>query len=233
MISTQSSRSQRQPATMPGQPLPPESDPAARQHGRVHRPRPWTTELSHAILFSLLTMILLGGLYPLFVWGIGRTLFPAEVEGSLLYRPDGTILGSKLIAQPFAGAGYFRPRPSAVDYNAASTGGSNYGPSNPDHLDAVRGRLEAIVAADQVPAERVPSEMVTASGAGLDPHIPPAAAEIQLARVAGARGVAPQRVREIVLSHTEPPFLGLFGRERINVLALNLALDLAFGQPEK
>jgi K+-transporting ATPase ATPase C chain len=116
-----------------------------------------------------------------------------------------------------------------VDYNAASTGGSNYGPSNPDHLKAVRERLDAIVAQEKVTANQVPSEMVTASGAGMDPHIPPAAAELQAARVAAARGVAVDRVRELIPAHTEQPTFGFLGRARVNVLELNLALDEALG----
>jgi K+-transporting ATPase ATPase C chain len=114
-----------------------------------------------------------------------------------------------------------------VDYNAASTGGTNYGPSNPDHLKAVKERLDAVVAAEGVSAADVPSEMVTASGGGLDPHIPPKAAEIQVARVAQARHVDAAKIRELVRSHTDGPVLGVFGRARVNVLELNLALDEA------
>jgi K+-transporting ATPase ATPase C chain len=116
-----------------------------------------------------------------------------------------------------------------VDYNAASTGGSNYGPSNPDHLKAVRERLEAFEEREGVSAGRVPSEMVTAGGGGLDPHIPPSAAELQVARIARARNVDPARVRDLVRAHTQGPALGVFGRERVNVLEVNLALDEAFG----
>jgi K+-transporting ATPase ATPase C chain len=130
-----------------------------------------------------------------------------------------------LIAQKFTRPEYFHPRPSGVDYNAASTGGTNYGPSNPDHLKAVQERLEAITAEEKVSASQVPSEMVTASGGGMDPHIPPAAAELQVARIAAARGVPPERVRELIRAHTEPPTLGFLGRARVNVLELNLALD--------
>jgi K+-transporting ATPase ATPase C chain len=178
-------------------------------------------------------MVLLGGGYNVVVWGIGRVVFPAQAEGSLIRRADGTVVGSRLIAQKFTRPAYFHPRPSGVDYNAASTGGTNYGPSNPDHLKAVRERLDAIVAEDKVAPGQVPSEMVTASGAGMDPHIPPAAAEMQAARVAAARGVAVDRVRELVRSHTEPPTFGLFGRARVNVLELNLALDEQLGKQQE
>jgi K+-transporting ATPase ATPase C chain len=184
-------------------------------------------ELKQAALFTLVTMVLLGGAYHVFLWGIGRTLFAAQAEGSLIRQSDGTIVGSRLIAQKFERPEYFRPRPSAVDYNAASAGGTNYGPSTADHLTAVQQRLDAITKDEGVAAGQVPSEMVTASGAGMDPHIPPAAAELQAARVASARGVPVERMRELIRAHTEPPTLGFLGRARVNVLELNLALDAA------
>jgi K+-transporting ATPase ATPase C chain len=162
------------------------------------------------------------------VWGIGQAVFPSQAEGSLIRRADGAVVGSRLIAQKFTRPEYFRPRPSGVDYNAASTGGTNYGPSNPDHLKAVRERLDAIIAEEKVTAAQVPSEMVTASGAGMDPHIPPAAADLQARRVAAARGATVDRIRDLIRSHTERPTLGLLGRSRVNVLELNLALDETF-----
>jgi potassium-transporting ATPase KdpC subunit len=182
-------------------------------------------ELRQAILFTVATMLLLGGGYNLLLWGIGRAAFSAKADGSLITRADGTVVGSRLIAQKFTKPEYFHPRPSGVDYNAASTGGTNYGPSNPDHLKAVQKRLDAIVKEDRVSPGQVPSEMVTASGAGLDPHIPPAAAELQARRVASARGIAIERVRELIRDHTEQPTFGFLGRARVNVLELNLALD--------
>jgi K+-transporting ATPase ATPase C chain len=188
-------------------------------------------ELKQGLWFTIVTMVLLGGGYHAVLWGVGRVVFPAQAEGSLIRRADGTIAGSRLIAQKFTRAEYFQPRPSGVDYNAASTGGTNYGPSNPDHLEAVRARLDAIVAQESTTRADVPSEMVTASGGGLDPHIPPAAAALQSARVAAARGVRIERVREVVAAHTEGPTLGFLGRARVNVLELNLALDEALGAP--
>jgi len=188
-------------------------------------------EVRQAVLFTAVTMVLLGGGYHVVLWGVGRLAFPAQAEGSLVRRADGTVAGSRLIAQQFTRPAYFHPRPSATDYNAASTGGSNFGPSNPDHLTAVRKRLDAVVTREGVTAREVPSEMVTASGAGLDPHIPPAAAAIQAPRVAAARRADPERLLELVRAHTEPPVLGFLGRARVNVLELNLALDAAFGQP--
>jgi K+-transporting ATPase ATPase C chain len=188
-------------------------------------------EIKQGIAFTLVTMALLGGAYHVVLWGVGRLAFPAQTEGSLIRRADGTVVGSRLIAQKFTRPEYFRPRPSGVDYNAASTGGTNYGPSNAEHLNAVRERLARITAEDGVPAGRVPSEMVTASGGGMDPHIPPAAAELQAARVAAARGVPVEQVRDLVRAHTEPPTLGFLGRARVNVLELNLALDAVLGAP--
>jgi K+-transporting ATPase ATPase C chain len=182
-------------------------------------------ELKRGILFTLATMVLLGGGYHLLLWGVGRLVFPAQAEGSLIRRADGTIVGSRLVAQKFSKPEYFHPRPSGVDYNAASTGGTNYGPSSPDHLKAVEERLAAVVAQEKVAAAAVPSEMITASGGGLDPHIPPAAAELQAPRVAAARGIPIERVRELIRSHTESPTFGFLGRARVNVLVLNLALD--------
>jgi potassium-transporting ATPase KdpC subunit len=188
-------------------------------------------ELRQAIAFTLVTMVMLGGGYHIVLWTIGRAAFPAQAEGSLIRRADGTVVGSRLIAQKFTRPEYFRPRPSGVDYNAASTGGTNYGPSNPDHLKAVRERLDAVTRDEQVPASAVPSEMVTASGGGLDPHVPPAAAALQAPRVAAARGVPVERIRDLIATHTEPPVWGFLGRARVNVLELNLALDTAFGSP--
>jgi K+-transporting ATPase ATPase C chain len=185
-------------------------------------------DIKQGILFTIVTMVLLGGVYHVVLWGIGQAAFSAQAEGSLIRRSDGTIIGSSLIGQKFTRPGYFQPRPSAVDYNAASTGGSNYGPSNPDHLKLVQERLDAIVKQESVTAAQVPSEMVTASGGGMDPHIPPNAAELQAARVAASRKADVSRVRELIVAHTDPPTFGFLGRSRVNVLELNLALDEAF-----
>jgi len=183
------------------------------------------TEVRRGVLFTVVTMVLLGGGYHVALWAVGRVLFPAQAEGSLIRRSDGTVVGSRLIAQAFTRPEYFHPRPSGVDYNAASTGGTNHGPSNPDHLKAVQERLDARTRLEGATPSQVPSELVTASGGGLDPHIPPAAAALQAARVAGARGVPVERVEALIRSHTEPATLGFLGRERVNVLELNLALD--------
>ena len=186
-------------------------------------------EIKQSVLFSLITMVLLGGAYHVALWVVGQAVFAAQAEGSLIRGSDGTVVGSRLIAQKFERPEYFRPRPSGVDYNAASTGGTNYGPSNPDHLKAVQDRVDAITKEEGVAPVQLPSEMVTASGGGMDPHIPPAAAELQAARVAAARGVPVERVRELIRAYTEPPTLRVLGRARVNVLELNLALDAALG----
>jgi K+-transporting ATPase ATPase C chain len=188
-------------------------------------------EIKQGILFTVVTMVLLGGAYHAAIWAIGQAVFASQAEGSLIRRADGSIVGSRLIAQKFARPEYFQPRPSGVEYNAASTGGTNYGPSNPDHLKAVQERLDTLTKQEGVAANQVPSEMVTASGGGMDPHIPPAAAELQVARIAGSRKVDAARVRELVASHTEGPTWGFLGRARVNVLELNVALDESFGSP--
>ena len=188
-------------------------------------------EIRQGILFTIATMVLLGGIYHVVLWGIGRAVFPEQTEGSLIRIQDGTVVGSRLIAQRFERPEYFHPRPSAADYNAASTSGSNYGPSNPDHLELVRARLNAIIEEEGVAASQVPSEMVTASGAGMDPHIPPAAAALQAARVARNRNIDTDGVRQLIAAHTEPPTLAFLGRFRVNVLELNIALDERFGIP--
>jgi K+-transporting ATPase ATPase C chain len=188
-------------------------------------------EIRQGIVFTIAAMVLLGGAYHAVIWVIGRTVFASQAEGSLIRRSDGTIVGSRLIAQKFERPEYFHPRPSGVDYNAASTGGTNYGPSNPDHLKAVQERLDALMQREGVAASQVPSEMVTASGGGMDPHIPPGAAELQADRVASSRKIEVARVRELMAAHTEPPTFGFLGRARVNVLELNLALDQTFGAP--
>lgn len=187
------------------------------------------TELKRGALFTIVMMVLFGGAYHGAMWAIGRVAFPHQAEGSLLRDATGAVRGSSLVAESFTRPEYFHPRPSAVDYNAASTGGSNFGPTNPEHLTLIRERLAQVVAREQVQAGDVPSELVTASGGGLDPHLPVNGAEIQVARVARTRGAAPDEIRALVQAHTEQPLFGVFGRARVNVLELNLALDERFG----
>ena len=170
-------------------------------------------------------MALTGGAYHGLVWIVGRAVFPTQAEGSLIRRADGTIAGSRLVAQKFTREEYFRCRPSAVDYNAAAAGGSNQGPSNPVQLKAVGDRLAEIERLEGVQAGQVPSELVTASGSGIDPHISPVAARMQVPRIAGARGVSEPAVLNVIARHTEDRQFGFLGERRVNVLAVNLELD--------
>lgn len=190
------------------------------------------------VVFALLT-ILTGGVYPLVVTGVCKVLFPWKSAGSII-EIDGRAAGSALIGQPFDRPEYFWPRGSAtapVPYTAfnantmTGSSGSNQGPTNPALIDAVKARIEALRAADAAvgcarpPGQLVPVDLVTASASGLDPHISPAAAEYQVARVAKARGLSDERVRELVHAHTEGRTFGVLGEPRVNVLELNLALD--------
>jgi K+-transporting ATPase ATPase C chain len=178
------------------------------------------------VLFVLLT-ILTGVIYPAVVTLVAQAAFPHQANGSVLVRDDKAV-GSELIGQPFDDPRYFWGRPSATDptpYNAASSTGSNLGPTNPDLLSTVRNRVEALRKAHPNQTGPVPVELVTSSGSGLDPHVGIAAAEYQVTRVAKARGRSPDQVRRLVADHTEGRVLGLLGEPRVNVLRLNLALD--------
>lgn len=178
------------------------------------------------VLFAVLTLVT-GVAYPLVVTGVAQTLFPAQASGSLILR-DGKPVGSALIGQNFTGPGYFWGRPSATSpmpYNAAASGGSNQGPLNPALVDAVKSRIDALRAADPGNTAPLPVDLVTASASGLDPHISPAAANYQVARVAQARGLSVEKVHHLVEQQTDRPLLGLLGERRVNVLQLNLALE--------
>ncbi|WP_017461266.1 potassium-transporting ATPase subunit KdpC [Dyella ginsengisoli] len=185
-------------------------------------------KLLRASLLMLLVMtVITGVLYPLAVTGVAHVAFPHQADGSLIVR-DGHVVGSRLIGQPFDDPRYFWGRPSATSpqpYNGASSSGSNLGPTNPALADAVRQRIAALRAADPGNMQPVPVDLVTASGSGLDPEISPAAAQYQLARVARVRHLDVAQVRQLVAAHTQGRWLGLFGEPRVNVLALNLALD--------
>ena len=186
------------------------------------------------ILLALLTLIT-GVIYPLAVTVIAQVTFPAQANGSLIVK-DGQPIGSRLIGQSFDNPKYFWGRLSATGthpYNAfnaealTASSGSNYGPLNPSLLEMVQGRIDALKAADPDNAQAIPVDLVTASGSGLDPHISPAAAEYQVARVARARGLDEAVVQQLVAQHTQGRDLGVLGEPRVNVLELNLTLDAA------
>jgi K+-transporting ATPase ATPase C chain len=180
-----------------------------------------------AVTLFVLLSIITGVIYPLLVMGIGQVSFPKQAAGSLIER-DGWLIGSRLIGQHFTDPKYFWGRPSATGpdpYNAAASSGSNLGPLNPALKKAVESRVKALRIADPGNAAPVPVDLVTTSASGLDPHISQAAAEYQVARVARARGLAPETVRNLVVQQTEDRQWGIFGEPCVNVLELNLALD--------
>lgn len=176
------------------------------------------------VIFTLLT----GVIYPALVTGLAQLLFAEKANGSLIRDNEGKATGSELIGQPFNGNNYFWGRPSATGpfpYNAGASGGSNLGPTNPALADAVKSRIKALQAADPDNQSPIPADLVTASGSGLDPHISPASAEYQINRVAKARHLAPEMLRELVRTHTEGRQWGFLGEPRVNVLSLNRELD--------
>ena len=193
-------------------------------------------EIRPAIVFVVALTAITGLLYPFAMTGIAGVVFPYQAQGSLIER-DGKVVGSALIGQDFTSAGYFHGRPSATvapdpndstktvpaPYNAANSGGSNLGPTNKALIDRVQGDVEKLQ--QENPSAQVPIDLVTTSGSGLDPDISPAAALFQVPRVAKARNMPEDRVRELVDEHVEGRTLGFLGEPRINVLALNLALD--------
>jgi potassium-transporting ATPase KdpC subunit len=183
--------------------------------------------LLQSVLALLALTIVTGIIYPLVVTGIAQLCCRAQAQGSLIER-DGRLLGSALIGQPFDQPRHFWGRPSATTpqpYNAASSSGSNLGPTNPAQFDAVRARVAALQHADPANRLPIPVDLVTASASGLDPDISPAAAQYQVTRVARARGIDPARLRELIAAHTQRRQWLIFGEERVNVLELNLALD--------
>jgi K+-transporting ATPase ATPase C chain len=179
-------------------------------------------------VFVMLTLVT-GVAYPLVVTGIAWLTFPSQAGGSVIER-DGRAVGSELIGQPFSRPGYFSGRPSATGsqpYNGAASAGSNLATTNPVLAEAVAARVAVLRAADAGNMDAVPVDLVTASASGLDPHISPAAAEYQVARIARTRELAPELVRELVAAHTHGRAAGVLGEPRVSVLELNLALDAA------
>lgn len=185
------------------------------------------TIIRPALIVFLLLTLLTGVVYPALISAIGAVAFPNQARGSVIER-EGKAVGSALLGQRFSSLRYFWSRPSATaahPYNGGASSGSNQGPTNPALAEAVAARIAALRAADPGNDAPVPIDLVTASGSGLDPHISPAAAEYQLARVARERGLAVERVRELVAEATSGRTFGILGEPRVNVLELNLALD--------
>lgn len=181
-----------------------------------------------AIKMTIVLTVLTGIVYPVAMVGIARVIFPAQAEGSLIYR-NSQVVGSSLIGQNFKAPGYFHSRPSAAGnngYDATSSSGSNLGPTNKSLIDTVKQRLKAVMEENpRVQPSQVPVDLVTASGSGLDPQISPAAAELQVQRVAKARGLSEQEMRDLINAHTQSRWAGILGEPGVNVVELNLALD--------
>jgi K+-transporting ATPase ATPase C chain len=182
-----------------------------------------------AVLMTVVTSLLLGLIYPLVVTGLAQVIFPDQANGSLIKRADGTLIGSRLIGQPFSSSGYFRSRPSAAGasgYDAGASSGSNLGPTNQKLIDRIKADVEKLQAEN--PSVPVPIDLVTTSGSGLDPHISPAAAEFQVPRVARERRTSEEQIRRVLKVHTLGRQFGFLGEPRVNVLELNLDLDQKF-----
>ena len=177
---------------------------------------------------AVLTLAGCGFLYSLAGVGLGQALFPDAANGSLVQR-GGQVVGSALVAQGFASDRYFQPRPSAASYDTMAMAGSNQARTNPDLRQRLADTRAAVARRDGVAPTEVPGELVTQSGSGIDPHISPRGATIQVNRIASTRGLHPDAVAALVARHTEPPQFGLFGQPRVNVLQLNLALDQLAG----
>jgi potassium-transporting ATPase KdpC subunit len=180
--------------------------------------------LKIAILMTVVTTVLLGIIYPLVVTGLAQVLFRDKANGQLLVR-NGEVVGSKIIGQGFTGPGYLHSRPSAAGngYDAANSGGTNFGPTNHQLIDRVKGDVAHLQAEN--PGQPVPIDLVTTSASGLDPDITPAAAEFQVPRLARERGLSDEQVRQLIRQYTQGRQLGFLGEPRVNVLEVNLALD--------
>lgn len=187
------------------------------------------TEFGRSILATIFFAIIVCGIYPLIVFGIGRTLFPHQADGSLMLDKSGAVRGSELICQNFGSDKYFHPRPSAAGnngYDPTASGGSNLGPTSSNLVNNIIANVAAYRSDNNLPTNApVPADAVTESGSGLDPHISLANAEIQIPRVAKVRGLSEEKVRELVKENTSGRDLGLFGEPRVNVMTLNFALD--------
>ena len=184
-------------------------------------------ELRISVIATVCLAVLLCGVYPAVVWLIAQGIFPEQANGSLV-SVKGQVRGSSLLAQRFAGAGYFHPRPSAAGdgYDAVNSGGSNLGPTSQKLIDAVKERVAAYRAENKLaPEVLIPADAVTSSASGLDPHISVKNALLQASRVAGVRGISEEALRKKILSHIEGRDLGIFGEPRVNILLLNLDMN--------
>lgn len=186
------------------------------------------SEIRPAIMATLVLAAVTCGVYPLIVTGLAQTFFKDKANGSLLTDPTGEFVGSALIGQSFTEERYFHPRPSAAGngYDAASSGGSNLGPTSQKLHDAIKERITAYRALNNLETDTlIPADAVTASGSGLDPHISLRNADLQAVRIAASRNLSPDKVKELIRANTEQPDLGILGDARVNVLKLNMALD--------
>jgi K+-transporting ATPase ATPase C chain len=179
-----------------------------------------------SVLYTVVTVVGFGLIYPVVIWGITSVLFPHQANGSLIVQ-NGTVIGSELVGQNFSKPGYFHPRPSAAGkgYDPTSTGGTNFGPTSKKLIDATKSAIAAVRKENPDATGPIPPDLVTSSASGIDPDISPAAAYYQVPRVAKARGLSQDAVRTIVASHITPRQLGILGEPRVNVLDLNRALD--------
>jgi K+-transporting ATPase ATPase C chain len=199
------------------------------------------SELVIALRVTLVTLVLTGIVYPFAMTGLAQLVAPHAANGSLITDDKGAVIGSELIGQSFTNAAYFQPRPSATNdesdsskskpYNATNSGASNYGPTSQALYDRIKGDVERLQKENPGASGPVPAELVTTSASGLDPHLSPEAAFWQVPRIAKVRGEKPDRVQQVVNDQIESPTFGLLGESRVNVLALNLALDRQFGRP--
>ena len=189
------------------------------------------SQIRPAVVMIALFTSVLGVAYPLAVTGVAQAVFPSQADGSLVRDEAGRVIGSALVGQSFAAPGYLHPRPSAAGagYDAAASSGSNLGPLNPDLIARVKTDAEAL--RTEAGGAVIPADAVTTSASGLDPHISPAYARLQLARIASARGVGEAQVREVIEQHVEGRTFGVLGQPRVNVLLTNRALDARFARP--
>jgi potassium-transporting ATPase KdpC subunit len=180
--------------------------------------------LKQSIVLTVITILIFGVGFPMLIWGFGQ-LMPNKSEGSPIIE-NGRVMGFENVGQNFTDDKYFNGRPSAVNYNAAATGGSNLGPTNPDYLATVQARIDTFLVHNPgINKKDIPSDLVTASGSGIDPNISVQGAMIQIPRISKERNISPEKLTQLVKDNTQKPVLGFFGVEVVNVLKLNLALD--------